>query len=278
LLQARAQLLLSNAYQELGDYKAALSHYEAYSTLELDNRDTSNIKAMEALDLTKNEYEYELQLIKLANERNLKQSEFEKLTDQKRAYNFVVACLVLLLVLAIMAQRQTRNKARIDSLTCALNRTAIIETIKSQTSKTHQEMRYVLALIDLDNFKAINDQYGHQMGDRLLRVVAKRLVACVRTTDTVSRLSGDEFTIILQGLDRIQDIRQVAQKILDCLIAPIHLHGQNVPVQISIGIAVSPKDSTDPGCLLAIADQAMYRAKDFGGQRWYFATPEWNLE
>ncbi|TOE82481.1 hypothetical protein CGJ35_27995, partial [Vibrio parahaemolyticus] len=59
LLQARAQLLLSNAYQELGDYKAALSHYEAYSTLELDNRDTSNIKAMEALDLTKNEYEYE---------------------------------------------------------------------------------------------------------------------------------------------------------------------------------------------------------------------------
>ncbi|MCV5940987.1 hypothetical protein OFN64_30395, partial [Escherichia coli] len=94
---------------------------------------------------TKNEYEYELQLIKLANERNLKQSEFERLTDQKRAYNFVVACLVLLLVLAIMAQRQTRNKARIDSLTCALNRTAIIETIKSQTSKTHQEMRYVLA-------------------------------------------------------------------------------------------------------------------------------------
>ena len=134
-----------------------------------------------------------------------------------------------------------------------------------------------LLFLDLDNFKSVNDQHGHQMGDRLLRAVAKRLLACVRTTDTVSRLSGDEFAIILQGPDRIQDIRQVAQKIVDCLSASIRLSRQDIPVQISIGVAVYPKDSSDPRRLLAIADQAMYQAKKSGGQRWYFSTSEWNI-
>ena len=100
----------------------------------------------------------------------------------------------------------------------------------------------------------------------------------LRLQDTAYRFAGDEFTIILQGLDRIQDIRQVAQKIVDCLIPPIHLLGQDISVQTSIGIAVSPKDSTDPRRLLAIADQAMYSAKESGGQCWHFATSEWNFE
>jgi len=179
----------------------------------------------------------------------------------------------------VVAEMQMKYQAYHDALTDLPNRIMFEDRLQLALAQARRDGTLVaLLFLDLDNFKSINDQYGHQMGDRLLRVVAKRLVACVRTTDTVSRLSGDEFTIILQGLERIQDIRQVAQKIVDCLIAPIHLSGQNIPVQISIGIAVSPKDSTDPGCLLAIADQAMYRAKDCGGQRWYFATPEWNIE
>jgi diguanylate cyclase (GGDEF)-like protein/PAS domain S-box-containing protein len=135
-----------------------------------------------------------------------------------------------------------------------------------------------LFFLDLDNFKPINDQYGHHIGDRVLRVVAKRLATCVRSTDTVARLCGDEFTVILQGLDRIQDIRQVAQKILECLTPPVRWGGQEIPIQISIGIAVYPKDSTNPHQLLEIADHAMYRAKECGGQCWYFATTEWNAE
>jgi diguanylate cyclase (GGDEF)-like protein len=132
--------------------------------------------------------------------------------------------------------------------------------------------------LDLDNFKVINDCHGHQIGDRVLRIVAKRLTTCVRLTDTVARLCGDEFTVILQGLDRIQDIRQVAQKILECLTPPIRLAGKDIPIQISIGIAVYPKDSTDPHQLLGIADQAMYQAKKCGGQSWFFATSEWNTK
>ena len=178
-----------------------------------------------------------------------------------------------------VAEMQMKHQAYHDALTDLPNRIMFEDRLQLALAQARRDGTLLaLLFLDLDNFKSINDQYGHQMGDRLLRVVAKRLVTCVRTTDTVSRLCGDEFTIILQGLDRIQDIRQVAQKIVDCLTLPIHLSGQDIPVQTSIGIAVSPKDSTDPQRLLAIADQAMYRAKDFGGQRWYFATQEWNFE
>ena len=179
----------------------------------------------------------------------------------------------------VVAEMQLKHQAYHDALTDLPNRIMFEDRLQLALAQARRDGTLVaLLFLDLDNFKSINDRHGHQMGDRLLRIVAKQLVTCVRTTDTVSRLSGDEFTIILQGLDRIQDIRQVAQKIVDCLTAPIHVTGQDIPVQTSIGIAVSPKDSTDPRRLLAIADQAMYRAKDYGGQRWYFATPEWNIE
>jgi diguanylate cyclase (GGDEF)-like protein len=178
-----------------------------------------------------------------------------------------------------VAEIQMKHQAYHDALTDLPNRIMFEDRLQLALAQARRDGTLVaLLFLDLDNFKSINDQHGHPMGDRLLRVVAKRLIASVRTTDTVSRLSGDEFTIILQGLDRIQDIRQVARKIVDCLAAPIHLGGQDIFVQTSIGIAVSPTDSTDPHRLLAMADQAMYRAKDFGGQRWYFATPEWNME
>ncbi len=178
-----------------------------------------------------------------------------------------------------VVEMQMKHQAYHDALTDLPNRIMFEDRLQQALAQARRDGTLVaLLFLDLDNFKSINDQYGHQMGDRLLRIVAKRLVKCVRTTDTVSRISGDEFTIILQGLDRIQDIRQVAQKIVDCLTPPVSLGRQDIPVQISIGIAVSPKDSTDPCRLLTIADQAMYRAKELGGQRWYFSRPEWNSE
>ena len=177
-----------------------------------------------------------------------------------------------------VSEMQIKHQAYHDALTDLPNRVMFEDHLLMGLAQARRDGNLLaLLFLDLDNFKSINDQHGHQMGDRLLRVIAKRLVTCVRTTDTVSRLSGDEFTIILQGLDHIHDIRQVAQKILACLMAPIHLSGQDVLVQTSIGIAVSPNDSTDSHRLLTIADQAMYRAKDLGGQCWYFATPEWNM-
>ncbi len=178
-----------------------------------------------------------------------------------------------------VTEMQMKHQAYHDALTDLPNRIMFEDRLQLAVAQARRSGGLLaLLFLDLDNFKSINDQYGHQMGDRLLRIVAKRLVTCVRTTDTVSRLSGDEFTIILQGLDRIQDIRQVAQKIVDRLTPPIQLAGHNISVQTSIGIAVYPKDSTNIRQLLATADQAMYRAKGYGGKCWYFATPEWNLE
>lgn len=178
-----------------------------------------------------------------------------------------------------VAAMHMKHQAYHDALTDLPNRIMFEDRLQLAMAQARRHGTLLaLLFLDLDNFKSINDEHGHQMGDRLLRIVAKQLVTCVRTTDTVSRLSGDEFTIILQGVDRIQDIRQVAQKIVDCLTSPVHIGRQAIPVQTSIGIAVYPKDSMDPRRLLAIADQAMYRAKDHGGRRWYFATPEWNIE
>jgi len=172
-----------------------------------------------------------------------------------------------------------KHQAYHDPLTDLPNRIMFEDRLEQALAQARRNGTLLaLFFLDLDNFKTINDYHGHQTGDRVLRIVAERLTTCVRSTDTVARLCGDEFTVILQGLEHVQDIRQVALKILECLIPPIRLGKEKIPIQISIGISVYPKDSTDPHRLLEIADQAMYRAKECGGQCWNFATSEWNDE
>ncbi|MFZ1747608.1 MAG: diguanylate cyclase [Nitrospirales bacterium] len=172
-----------------------------------------------------------------------------------------------------------KHHAYYDPLTDLPNRIMFNDRLEQALAQARRNGTLLaLFFLDLDNFKTINDYHGHQTGDRVLRIVAERLATCVRSTDTVARLCGDEFTVILQGLEHIQDIRQVALKILECLNPPIRLGKEKIPIQISIGISVYPKDSTDPHRLVEIADQAMYRAKECGGQCWYFATSEWNDE
>ena len=176
-------------------------------------------------------------------------------------------------------ERQMTYQAYHDPLTDLPNRVMFDDRLQQALAHARRQGSLLaLLFLDLDNFKAINDQHGHPTGDRLLRVVAKRLQSCVRSTDTVSRLSGDEFAIILQDLEHIPDIRQVSQKILDSLKTPVRLGGHDLCVQSSIGISVYPKDSVDGSRLIEIADQAMYSAKESGGQCWHFATSEWNFE
>ena len=130
--------------------------------------------------------------------------------------------------------------------------------------------------VDLDRFKAVNDTYGHAAGDTLLRQVAGRLKDCVRSGDTVGRLSGDEFAVMLSDLAKADDAGLVAQKIVSALAAPFDLGGNTAYVSASIGIAVFPSDGADPDTLLKNADTAMYRAKEQGRNCYQFYLPQMN--
>ncbi len=133
-----------------------------------------------------------------------------------------------------------------------------------------------LLFIDLDFFKTINDTLGHAAGDALLVQVAQRLTAAVRTTDTVSRLGGDEFTIVLEGLNDGMDAAEAAQTVLAAVARPYQIMSRELFVSASIGIALYPADGTSAETLLMNADAAMYRAKESGRSTFQFFTEDIN--
>ncbi|MBW4645903.1 MAG: CHASE2 domain-containing protein [Goleter apudmare HA4340-LM2] len=128
-----------------------------------------------------------------------------------------------------------------------------------------------LLFIDLDGFKQVNDTLGHEIGDRLLVTIAQRLSNSLRGSDTVSRLGGDEFTVILRAIPNVQVAAKVAEKILSTITEPIVLDGYTTKVSASIGISVYPINSQDSEALVKEADNAMYRAKHLGKNRYEFA-------
>jgi diguanylate cyclase (GGDEF)-like protein/PAS domain S-box-containing protein len=130
--------------------------------------------------------------------------------------------------------------------------------------------------IDLDDFKMVNDTQGHAAGDELLKETARRLQSALRDGDTVARISGDEFAVILSDLSRPDDAAIVAQKILERLVAPVAIGGQDAVVTASIGIATFPADGDNPEALLGAADAAMYRAKQSGRNAFQFFTADIN--
>jgi diguanylate cyclase (GGDEF)-like protein len=131
-----------------------------------------------------------------------------------------------------------------------------------------------LMFLDLDLFKTINDTFGHDAGDELLKSVAERLRGCLRKVDTIARLGGDEFTVILEGIEQIQDVAAIAQKILDVMAAPFLLEGQEVFVTTSIGVTIYPTDGKTADHLMRNADTAMYRAKENGRNNYQFYTED----
>jgi len=165
---------------------------------------------------------------------------------------------------------QIAHMARHDALTNLPNRTAFQEHMEEATARARRGESAAVFCIDLDDFKTVNDTLGHFAGDRLLQVVAERLHACIREVDGVARLGGDEFAIIQTGIQRPDDARILADRILQTVGEPFTVEGQRVKPNLSIGIAVAPLDGTDAEKLMKSADLALYRAKAEGGQTYCF--------
>jgi diguanylate cyclase (GGDEF)-like protein/PAS domain S-box-containing protein len=163
------------------------------------------------------------------------------------------------------------RQANFDALTGLPNRALFLDRLAMATRNARREgTSFALAFIDLDGFKAVNDAYGHAAGDQVLIEAGNRLAAGVRCSDTVARLSGDEFTIILQHVATRDDVATVAAKLVDVLADPFPVEGHRVRVCASVGLALYPEDASDVAMLMKAADQAMYAVKRRGKNGYCF--------
>ena len=167
--------------------------------------------------------------------------------------------------------------ANYDALTGLPNRTLLRDRMEHEITVAHRRHKQAGVLcLDLDNFKTINDSLGHSTGDLLLQAVAERLKECVREGDTLARLGGDDFVVVLSDFHQAGDTVQVAQKILDALSRPYNIVGHELIVTSSIGISIYPDDGKDAESLLKNADAAMYHAKQSGRNNYKFFTHDMN--
>ena len=177
-----------------------------------------------------------------------------------------------------LLQQQTdllQKQAHYDILTGLANRTLFKDRLdQTIISSKRNHDKFALFFIDLDQFKQINDSLGHHIGDEVLIEAASRLNSVIREEDTLSRLGGDEFTIILKALKNMQSIAIVAKKIIDVMKEPIEINNQNLYVTASIGVSVYPQDATTAPNLIKYADVAMYKAKDAGRDNFQFYSAD----
>jgi diguanylate cyclase (GGDEF)-like protein/PAS domain S-box-containing protein len=175
----------------------------------------------------------------------------------------------------IEAERRAHHLARHDPLTGLPNRAHLAERLEQAVASVSRrgDMAAVLCL-DLDRFKEVNDTLGHAAGDGLLKECALRLASCIRETDTLARIGGDEFAIVQVGLDQPGGAQALCRRILTLLRSPFLLEGQEVVVAASLGVALIPVDGSIPNKLLQHADIALFRAKEEGRNTFRFFEPE----
>ena len=175
----------------------------------------------------------------------------------------------------MQTEERLHHLAYHDVLTDLPNRVLLVERISNAIKQSRgAEQRCAVLFIDLDRFKNINDTLGHGVGDLLLQAVPERLLSCVRDRDTVARFGGDEFALLLEKVPSSDDVAKVASKLIEVLSKPYLVHNQELYLTASIGISLSPDDSTDANTLIKNADTAMYRAKDTGRNNYQFYSTD----
>lgn len=192
------------------------------------------------------------------------------LDEQKKIE--AIVCICRDITEQALAAEKIWYNAHHDLLTGLPNRRLFMDRLEQEVKHAKRGGQTLAVLfMDLNGFKKVNDSLGHEVGDRLLASVAKRLNNCVREDDTVARLGGDEFTVIINGAKQLDDVKLVAQAALDTLAIPFNITQPPVQISASIGITFYPQDATTPNALLQLADQAMYKAKKSGpGQMCFY--------
>jgi len=181
----------------------------------------------------------------------------------------------------ITEKKQTQAKldylAHHDSLTGLPNRLLFSDRLTQRLAQARRDnTMFAVMFLDLDRFKLINDTLGHGVGDQLLKAAALRLTECLREVDTIARMGGDEFTLIVPNIHSADDATKVAQRVQDALSDSFCINGRELFITTSIGISVFPHDGTDAETLVKNADTAMYRAKEQGTSTYEFYTEELN--
>ncbi|KUO70337.1 MAG: diguanylate cyclase [Desulfosporosinus sp. BRH_c37] len=176
-----------------------------------------------------------------------------------------------------VSERINKHQALHDCLTKLPNRALLDEQLNLAISYAQRAAKILAVLfLDLDEFKKINDNFGHPYGDELLRGVSERLQSCIRKSDLLSRLGGDEFIIVLSQIKTKQDVSNLAQKVIHAFAQPFNIFDQAVYITISIGISLYPNDTLDAKDLIKNADIAMYRSKKSGKNSFNFFDSESN--
>ncbi|GAB1255624.1 two-component system response regulator [Aurantivibrio plasticivorans] len=178
-----------------------------------------------------------------------------------------------------VAESKLAKLAHYDALTGVPNRILFRDRIEHAIQfASRDKYSFTLMYLDLDGFKQVNDNYGHDVGDELIRSCAARIVSSVRKSDSVARMGGDEFTVLLEQSASSADIAHIAEKIISSLEAPHKIHGFDIFIGCSIGIAVYPEAGNDVSSLLRNADKAMYQAKSIPASTYQFFTEAMNVE
>jgi diguanylate cyclase (GGDEF)-like protein/PAS domain S-box-containing protein len=183
---------------------------------------------------------------------------------------------------AVSIQRDVTDERRMeqelrrvdrDALTELANRRVLVKALRRtmERAATTPELRFALLFLDLDGFKAVNDEHGHVVGDRLLAAAARRLERTVRPGDLLSRFGGDEFVILVGSVTDLSDVTMVAERVGERLAKPFDIGGAELVIAASIGIALSERGYGSPEAMIAAADAAMYEAKRKGKGRMEFA-------
>lgn len=198
---------------------------------------------------------------------------FESRAEDERLVGLVsaIAAQLGLVIQHIQMEETIRQMAYHDTLTGLPNRMFFQDHLtRALIHSQRKKQKLALLFLDLDRFKTINDTLGHDIGDQLLQGVADRLKHCVRGSDTVSRLGGDEFNVLLPEIDRVEDAAAIARKIIEFVSHPLIINNNAIQITTSIGVALYPDDGNDVETLMKNADIAMYQAKERGRNNYQF--------